>query len=315
MIGFKKKSKSRLDAPNRRLDNKDLKPVSDIKRDIFKRNRTIVGTRSNNVRSAANNSSNNLISDRAHVHHLSIKRRKVFSVFSMVFLAMIALFLLIINYTATPLIRLQDTSIIKSVDKAKYSTIINDYLKSNPPSRFSFILDSLKLTNYVSSVAPEVKSVTYRDMDSFGKTNFDVIMRVPVAGWKIGQKQYYVDDEGSQFEVNYFNNPEVQIVDESGISVNDTIIASKRFLSFVGQVVALSKKYSYTVIKATLPADTTRQLAIKLKENGFTVRLSIDRSVDEQVEDMDRAVKYFIKHGLKPSYIDVRVSGKAIYKY
>ena len=91
-------------------------------------------------------------------------------------------------------------------------------------------------------------------------------------------------------------------------------IASNRFLSFVGRVVSLTKASGYTVVQAMLPAETTRELEIKLKEGDYLVKLSIDRPVGEQVEDMIAAVRYFTGSGQTPKYIDVRVSGKAFYQ-
>lgn len=279
----------------------------------FRRNRNL----SRNNRVGEYESLNNKTSSRSHVHHLSIKRRKLSGIFLICLLSVAIIFLIIINFTATPSIILVDNLITKSVPKSKYQTIIQDYFNSNPFSRFLFILDEAKLTNYVSNEAPEVLNVQYKDMKSFGNNNFTIKLRKPVAGWKINDKQYYVDENGSQFEVNYFENPTVQIVDKSGASqeMNNSgvAIASKRFLSFVGQVVSTAKKYHYTVIKAILPEDTTRQLEIKIKENTFTIKLSLDRSVGDQIGDMDRAIKYFNKKHIRPSYIDVRVSGRVFY--
>jgi hypothetical protein len=154
-------------------------------------------------------------------------------------------------------------------------------------------------------------------MVGIGVTNFAVTMRTPVAGWQINNKQYYVDSNGYPFESNYFPDPSVQIVDNSGITYKlgtTTAIASNRFLSFVGRIVSLTKASGYTVTQAILPPETTRELEVRLKETSYYVKLSIDRPAGEQVEDMVTAIKYFTAHGQSPQYIDVRVSGKAFYK-
>lgn len=287
--------------------------ISSNQSHAFRRNRNL----SRNNRVGESEGVNGKASSRSHVHHLSIKRRKLSGIFLICLLSIAILFLIIINFTATPSIVLVDNLITKPVSKSKYQEIIQDYFNKNPFSRLLFILDETKLTSYVSSTAPEVFNIQYKDMKSFGNSNFTIQLRKPVAGWKINDKQYYVDENGSQFEVNYFENPTVQIVDKSGASqeMNNSgvAIASKRFLSFVGQVVSTAKKFHYTVTKATLPEDTTRQLEIKIKENTFTIKLSLDRSVDDQIGDMDRAIKYFNKKNIRPNYIDVRVSGRVFY--
>ena len=117
------------------------------------------------------------------------------------------------------------------------------------------------------------------------------------------------------FEKNYYLEPTLQIVDESGVTSKTGIaIASNKLLSFVGRVVSQANSRGYTVIEAILPIDTTRQLRIKLKDSNIVVKLSIDRPAGEQIEDMDRAVRYIKSKNLYPSYIDVRVGGKAFYK-
>jgi len=281
---------------------------------MFRRNRNL----SHANRAGEFSDTNGKTFSRARTHHLFVKRRKLSGILLICLLSITIILLMIVNFTAVPSVIISDTSITKSIPKSNYEDIIQDYLNENPFSRFLFILDDVKLTNYASDVAPEVSSIEYKDMKSFGNNNFIVKLRQPVAGWKINSKQYYVDKDGVQFEVNYFENPTVQIIDKSGasetMSNSGMAIASKRFLSFVGQVVSVAKKYNYTVVKAILPEDTTRQLEIGIKENGFIVKLSLDRPVNDQIGDMDRAIKYFTKKRIKPSYIDVRVSGKVFYQ-
>jgi len=90
-------------------------------------------------------------------------------------------------------------------------------------------------------------------------------------------------------------------------------VASARLLSFVGRVVALAGESSYQVTEAILPSGTTRQLEIRLKDVGPLVKLSIDRGAGEQVEDMVRVLRYMSSRGVGATYVDVRVSGRAVY--
>lgn len=281
----------------------------------FHRNRTLTGTSSNNFDSV-NSSINDFESTRSHVHRLSNQRRKVSSIILIVFLSTMALWMIVCNFTASATISLSDTTIVKSINTKKYIDVIQSYLDTNPISRFTFFTSNIELTKYVSERLPEVKNVTVRGMSGIGSTNFAITMRTPVAGWTINGKQYYVDSSGVPFEINYFEAPAVQIIDNSGASVktsNSTAIASKRFLSFIGKVVSSAKFKGYTITEAILPSGTARELEIKIKENGFLAKLTIDRSAGEQVGDMSKAIEYFTARGLAPKYIDVRVSGKAYY--
>lgn len=255
-------------------------------------------------------------SSRHKAHKLVIQRRKVFSIFLSVFLIIVAIWLLINSFTANISVGFSDANYASTVNQSEYIKIIDQYFNEHPFSRFSFVLDESELTSYVTGKMPEVKKISLTHT-TMGSGDYTISMRQPVAGWNINSKQYYVDSDGIPFEKNYFAIPQVQIVDNSGVSIDSddiTAIVSKRFLSFVGQVVSLAQTNGYTVTQAVLPVNTTRELDINLKESSVMVKLSIDRAVGEQIEDMSNALKYFIGHGQAPQYIDVRVSGRAFYK-
>lgn len=303
-------SKKKSGTPRRRSINSDVR--SSKASDTFKRNRTFTGTTSNYLDSL--NIKSGLESPRAQIHHLAAKRRKIFSIFITVILASIFLWVLIYNFTATVKVTISDANISKSISD-KYSNTIQDYLEINPLSRFRFFLDQTALSVYTSNKLPEVELVIPKNMAGIGVTNFTIKMRSPVAGWKINDKQYYVDAKGIPFEQSYFAAPLVQIVDNSGVSLQTgSVSVSRRFLGFVGQVVSLSSNDGLIVAQATLPANTTRELEVKLEGSNLLVKMSIDRPAGEQVEDMNRAVQYFVGQGRLPGYIDVRVSGKAFFK-
>jgi len=303
-------NKKQSDIPRRRSADRDA--LVSTPSDIFKRNRTLTGTTSNNFGSA--DASAGLESSRVQVHHLAIHRRKVSIVLAAAVVASAFLWLIVSNFTATVSIVVQNADISKPVDNSRYAKVIQDYLNINPMGRFHFLLDQSALATYVTSQLPEVATISQRDMANFGKTDFVITMRVPVAGWKINAQQYYVDSKGVSFDKNYFKSPTVQIVDNSGASPQTGAVVSNRFLGFVGRVVSSAKSDGYTVTQAILPPNTTRELEIHLKNSNILVKLSIDRPAGEQIEDMSRALKYLSRHNITPGYIDVRVSGKAFYK-
>jgi len=306
-------NKKQSDIPRRRIGNDAVKSQESSSA-IFKRNRTLTGSRSNNL-NATSSIKSDFESPRVHVHHLTKQRRVVFGGLLIALLSAMLLYLILSNFTAQAEVGVSNAAISKKINNSLYEQAIQDYLDLNPISRFDFALEQSALTTYVESRLPEVSLVEQKGSVGLGKTRFVISLRQPVAGWQINDKQYYVDAKGISFERNYFSTPGVQIVDSSGASVDSgKAVASKRFLGFVGRVVSLSKASGYAVTQAILPVDTTRQLEIKLKEVSYSIKLSIDRPAGEQVEDMSNAIKYFANHNKTPSYIDVRVSGKAFYK-
>jgi hypothetical protein len=292
--------------PGRRLADREPRPRSDdLPGSQFRRNRTLSGV----VREAPE------VSARVRVHHLARQRRKVGSMLLLILVGIGLLALLLTQFTAKVIITSASTSVSNSIDGIIYEEMINDYLGIHPAERLRFILNEQELSNYAAAVVPEVASVDQTGSENIVETRFSITFREPIAGWQINGRQFYVDDHGIVFDKNYYTEPTVQIIDESGLSPEQgSTVASARFLSFVGRVVGLSKDRGYEVTEAILPSGTTRQLEIRIKGVTPRVKLSIDRGAGEQVEDMSHALNYLTERKLKPSYVDVRVSGRAVYR-
>lgn len=277
----------------------------------FRRNRTLTGSLSSNVSSAAEHTGD-LQSSRTHAHHLTLQRRKIGSVLGVVLIIVACLAGLIYNLTATPVVR---SSAALASESVRYENAINDYLNRHPIERLRFALDNKRLDDYLRVQVPEVAQARQNGYAHPGATDFTVTMRRPIASWIIGGKQYFVDEEGIPFEKNYYETPIVQVVDQSGVQqAPGTAIASSRFLGFVGRIVAEAKLAGLVVEKAIIPTGTTRQLEVVVQGRGYPIKLSLDRLPAVQVEDMKAAIGYFDSKQQTPQYIDVRVSGKAFYR-
>jgi hypothetical protein len=279
---------------------------------LFRRNRTLVGSLSSSV-SSANELGGDLRSPRAHVHHLTAHRRRLGTVFTIV--AVAACFLLWFIYEFTAGIQVAATDSGVAVQSERYQRAIADYYAAHPLERLRFALNEAQLNNYLQQVTPEVAAVHAAGSAGFATSQFDMTFRKPVASWLINASQYYVDENGVSFQVNYFDNPQVKIIDQSGVpQANGEAVASGRFLRFVGRTVALARGDNLSIEQAIIPPQTTRQVEVKVTGHNYPVKLSLDRPVGEQVEDMQRAIAYFDAKHQTPQYIDVRVSGKAYYK-
>ena len=314
MALFSRKQKN--NAPRRRIRETTTSPAegSQPKRDGdgFRRNRTLTGSASSSVRST-NESKAQLKSERVQAHELVRKRRGIGVLFLIVSTGAFCLFLLISQFTATPLVRADDVTM--QIDTGAYERAIQDYLGSRPAERFRFLLNEKELNGYIKSTVPEVSNVRVEGVAGLGKSNFILTMRTPIAGWSVNGRQQYVDDSGVYFAINYFSEPAVQIVDKSGIPVvAGQAIASNHFLEFVGLVVGLSKAQGYTVVSVIIPQHTTRQVQLQLKDAPYPIKFSVDRKAGEQVEDMTKAIKWLTSKNVTPEYLDVRVTGKAFYK-
>lgn len=304
MIKFK--SKAKHDIPKRRQSSDFVRtPAAPDAPNQFRRNQTLSGVR---------RPESEPVSERARMHHLARRRRHAGAVLTLVLTIIVVLGVLLTQFTGNVVVAGSSAALNRTIQPAKYEKVINDYLGIHPVERLRFALNEDALSDYVSSVLPEVSHVKLTSTDSIVQSNFTLTLRKPIAGWQINGHQYYVDASGVVFENNYYETPTVQIVDQSGVSPEQgTIVASARLLSFVGRVVALAGQGSYTVTQAILPSGTTRELDVQLKDVAPRVKLSIDRGAGEQVEDMIRSLTYLQSQGKTAQYIDVRVSGRVVY--
>lgn len=300
-----------MDAQEMAAKRQDARPLGQPE-PVFRRNRTLVGSLSTTV-SSVNELGGDLRSPRAQAHHLSAHRRRLGTIFASVVVAIIILVWLLYEFTA--FINVSPSVGSLTIDQSRYKNAINNYFAGRPGERIRTFLNKDELRRYLAQTTPEVKSIDVDGAAGIATSQFTIEFRRPVAGWLINSKQYYVDKDGISFQTNYYDRPSVKIVDQSGVpQTAGTSVASSRFLRFVGKAVELARTQNLTVEQATIPAGTTRQIELKIAGRAYPIKLSLDRPVGEQIEDMQRSIVYFDGKGLKPQYIDVRVSGKAYYK-
>lgn len=278
---------------------------------LFTRNRTLTGSMSSHIGSATE-ANGTLKSARVHAHELTNHRRRLGVILLGVICVAILIAILLTQLTANVTVSVAQ---VPSLNTARYEQDIQQYLTQHPFERLRFALDLGRLTEYLRSQAPEVDTVTGVTAEGLGATKIGLQLRTPLVGWKIGDKQYYVDARGVSFSKNYLTPPTVTIVDQSGVQLTQgSAVASNRFLSYVGRTVALARADHLDVQQVVIPLGTTREIELHLKGYSYPIRLSIDRGVGEQVEDMARAIDYFNRIGQTPQYIDVRIANKAYYR-
>lgn len=255
------------------------------------------------------------VSERARIHHLRAVRKRIGFLLLGVMLIVALVSIGVAQFSGSVRVVSQGSSdISKEIDEQIYRDLYNQYFSKHPFERFRFLTDIKQLTVYLQTEAPEVMAIKSSSMDSIGVSRYDLAMRKPVASWTVDERRFYVDADGVTFSKNYYGEPKVSVVDNSGAQVTrGAAIASSRLLSFVGRVVALSADKNITVTSIEIPTDSMRQLNVK-GEGVPMVKMTIDKSVEEQVEDMAAAVKYFKQRKESPRYVDVRALGRVYYK-
>ena len=298
----------------RRVDETTHQSDAEISdRYAFRRNRTLTGSLVSHVESAGEASSE-LRSDRLRSHDLHTHRKKLGFYLFVSACTIGVLAWVIYQFIATIQVS-SDTSVV--VNQSTYNQKVQDYLAANPFQRLRATVDTGSLAAYLQAHdSPEVASVQSNvTSQGFAAAGFTLTFRHPVVVWKTGATRLYVDDEGNAFSRNYYSEPTVEVVDQTGIQAeNNQVLASERFLSMIGKLIGRMKAQGYMIERVILPANTTRQFLMSAKGLGCPIKFTIDRSAGEQAEDAARAIAFLSGKGITPEYLDVRVGGKAFYK-
>ncbi|MCL2869809.1 hypothetical protein FWF48_03310 [Candidatus Saccharibacteria bacterium] len=197
-----------------------------------------------------------------------------------------------------------------------YEKLVADYFSKNPLDRLNFVLKPDSLLLYLQQQAPEIEQAEIRDLHGLpGRATLYLGFRKPVAKWTIKNQDYYVDGAGKTFLNNYYGLPALTVVDENNLNIKQGVtIASNRLLQTIGQSVDGLSKVGLRVTKVTIPRGMTRQFNLSIDGLPYYVKLSTDRTAAGQTKDIKSVVDYLRLSNISPSYVDVRVAGKAYYK-
>lgn len=308
--------KKRQQAIPKRRQNSPAPEQSDANIKSFRMGRTLTGSRSARIVST-NELNAEMVSPRAKTHHLVRHRRRLFGRLLIIVAVSIGIYIFLGQLVATVQVQAfvgSETTKLDSSEIESYQTTIDEYFSRRINERFRPNLNTTDLTHHMQAVHPEIESLDVELAGGFGEAQLALHMRRPVARWVVDNKTEFVNQDGIVFAKNFYSIPKVTIVDKNAAEVSGGLVASNRFLSFVGQVVGDLDEADLRVTKAIIPTLTTRQLEVHIKGVKPYFKLTIDRSAGEQAEDIARIVRYFKKHNKKPTYVDVRVKGKAFYK-
>jgi hypothetical protein len=275
----------------------------------FRRGRTITGSSSSRIASG-NELNADILSPRAQSHHLTAHRRKL--VWRLIATIVAALLVYVCLGQIIAKVSIKTSEPIATTHTVQYSRTLDDYFARHPVERFRPSLSEIDMTQFLQQSHPEIETAEIRLLSGFGDAQLYVTLRQPIARWTINGSTQYVDRTGTVFVLNAHSSDMIEIVDTSG--PREGIVASKRFLGFVGRIVGDMEKRGYKVVRATIPPLTTRQLEITLENISYSFKLNTDRSAGEQCEDIVNIINYLQRNQIMPDYVDVRVKGKAFYK-
>lgn len=293
------------DQPRRRTDTSSYEvrrePVSP-QPNQFQRNRTLPQQpKDQSVRSQA--------------HQLRTLRRRILLIVAVgAGIVLLSLFVALQLTTSVRISLIHTESAVSQSQQAAYKKAVEQYLDTHPIERLRFAMNTSQLLRSVQKDHPEVDGLKVQS-DGLGKASFVMTVRKPVAMWVTGATTLFVDNDGITFHDNYYNAPQVQVVDNSGASVpQGEAVTSSRLLSFVGQIVSKAQARGLAIKEIEIPAGAIRKVVVHVKDISTKVYMTIDRGAGEQVEDMVDSLSYLKNHTTTADYVDVRTPGKAFYK-
>ena len=196
-----------------------------------------------------------------------------------------------------------------------YAKLIGEYFYERPFERFRPALNIVTLNHFLRARAPEIDLVQSIENNFLQATVMRLSLRKPVVMWESAGNKYYVDNYGIPFTKNYFADPNLSVVDKSGVEIERiSQVANNDFLGFIGRVIALAAERNLPVAKIIVPPLTTRQIEVYFADSTFPVKMSTDGNAAKQVEDAARMLKYLNERKIMPNYVDVRVERRAYYK-
>ena len=251
-------------------------------------------------------------SERSENQKLVIRRRKLgaFFVILAIFISLISIFLF--QFISKVSVVSNES---KSQNLSKYEKSVEEYLNINPSERILSNLNKNALLESLQKDYPEVLSIS--DIKFNGLTSYKIYLdfRKPVASWLVDGKEFFVDSEGVSFNVNNFEKPSLNIIDDSGAIVsNGKNVASSSFFSFIGKLVSAANKQGLEVSKIRIPPLSLRQVEVSVKGVSYFARMSTADSSEGQIINFKKAIEYFRAHKISPNYIDLRIEGKGYYK-
>lgn len=280
---------------------------------IFRRSRTITGTKSNDVAASAP-ARGQFKTDRLKLMELREHRRRIMRFLSGVMVAIVLLAFLVVNFIVTPPVTFVQKG-VREPNPQAYTQTIYRYFDDHPFERFGFLLRAPEFEAHIIKNHAEIQAIGVERAWYGGGVNFTVAFRQPLLVWKTGASQFYVDAQGVAFTYNHFAEPALVVNDQSGIPPDQTgVVASMRFIRFLGQIVGAVNGYGLGEVEQVVIPAATRQIDLKLKGREYIIKTNTDRDALQEAEDIANALKFFDRKNIKPQYVDVRVGHKAFYR-
>ena len=125
----------------------------------------------------------------------------------------------------------------------------------------------------------------------------------------IGMKEIWAPDESMTSEVQVAYKIQAEVVDEDHRNQIST-----RVQNYIAELEQDLRSLGLRVTRVVLPTGKSRELYVDIEGSETYFKVNIDRGTAVSAEDIQRMIRYLDEQDLHPSYVDVRIEGKAYYK-
>ncbi len=281
---------------------------------IFRRSRTLTGSAANDVKTAITPQPSDLQSERLKLHELQQRRRTLMGIAFMSIIVAFGIWYLLASTITGARVMVQNEQPTVA-EQQKVMQTIQDYVNNYPTEAFTLTLHMERFMLYMQRAYPEIASIRLQSKWLGLERSFLITYRQALAAWQIGDKRFYIDSEGIAFTALHGPEPALKVEDASGFKPSDdNSVASKRFIRYLGQLLAAIQVKQVGIVERIVIPASTRELDVYLKDRPYPIKTHIDRDPYKQVDDMTAALGFMDEKHLRPQYVDIRVEGRAYYK-
>lgn len=198
----------------------------------------------------------------------------------------------------------------------EYLSTIDTYFGEKPLSTSKIFFNKSDLENYIIDKHPEVRAISYKSA-LIGKDNIEFATKEPTFIWQTDKTKYYGDEDGVIYEEagSVSNGDLLEIRDGAKLdSQPGDKVASSNLLEYVDEIKSELANRSINIEYFSLPS-TSREVHVHLEGKPFYVKMSIDRSVVGQSEELFKTLNYLESSNKAiKEYVDLRTEDRAYYR-
>ena len=239
------------------------------------------------------------------------QRREVLKGFAKKLLIVLAVLFGVYLISSAQLLNLNSSQL-----DSNYQATVDEYFSENPLSRYRLFFNEDELKNYIIQIHPNIGDIDI-NTPVIGAATISLGEKSPVFYWQTADTLYIGAADGTIYkQAQSEDSLEIpRITDGSSVEqeLGDKVISSST-IEYLDSLEEELTNNGLTPVKYEIPT-ASRQVNVYLSGKKYFVKISLDRSVVGQLDELSRALKFINSSNISvKEYIDLRTPDKAFYK-